>query len=318
MQNKYTIVPMTDEFLKPAAELLINYYKNEQKKSPLLPSRVITDAEWIHESLKDVLVNPGVAIVEQNQLVGYMLTAIQFQFKGQQAVLVPEYCHSAVEENKREIYQRMYMHLSQEWSNNHTHLQMIGHFAHDTVLQDTLYQIGFGAILAERLRDLSPLNLQSGYEIKEEKDVRNLLNLEIEHHSYYSNAPIFIVKSTKPQKVLDDLLASVEEGDTFFVYYEDDIPCAYMIVGSSAIGGEGFLLQNTNTAQIKSAYASQKSRGMGIGKALLQKAIEWSNAHGYERIFVEHETANFYGGKFWNEHFSPYLYYSMRYIDTAI
>ena len=318
MQDKYTLVPMTREYLEPATELFIRNYKHEQKKSPLLPSRVITEPEWIFHALEARLDNPGAVIVEHNHVLAYMVTGFRFPWKGQQAVLVPEYCHSAVEKQKRELYQRMYLHLSQEWINNHIHLQMIGHFAHDTILQETLYQLGFGAILAERLRDCSALNPAHQMVIQEEQDAGKLLNIQIEHNEYYSKAPIFIRKSTSRSEVLDELEAHVQQGDVFLVYYEQEEPCAYMIVGNSTIGGEGFLLQNTNTAQIKSAYARPGIRGKGIGKALLQRAIEWSQAHGYERIFVEHETANFSGSIFWQKHFNPYVYFSMRYIDNTI
>jgi GNAT superfamily N-acetyltransferase len=86
----------------------------------------------------------------------------------------------------------------------------------------------------------------------------------------------------------------------------------------TTIDGEGFLLQQTNTAQIKSAYARPAIRGKGIGTALLQRAIQWSHQQGYERVFVEHETANVYGGNFWCKYFIPYVYVSMRYIDTTL
>jgi GNAT superfamily N-acetyltransferase len=309
---------MTREHLEPATELFIKTYKHEQEESPLLPSRVITEPEWIYHALEGRLVNPAVAVVEHNQLLAYMVTGFLFPWKGQQAVLVPEYCHAAVEEQKQELYQRMYMHLSQEWVNQHTHLQMIGHFAHDRILQETLYQLGFGAILAERLRDCSVIKQPPDMVIQEEKDLGKLINIQIEHNDYYSKAPIFILKSTNPQEVLDELEAHARQGDVFFVYYEQNEPCAYMIVGNSTIDGEGFLLQNTNTAQIKSAYARPSIRSKGIGKALLQRAIEWSQDHGYERIFVEHETANFSGSIFWQKYFDPYIYFSMRYIDNTI
>jgi GNAT superfamily N-acetyltransferase len=318
MQDKYTFIPMTKEYLEPATELFIANYKDEQEHSPLLPSRLISEPEWIYHAIEARLAKPSVVVVVHNQVLAFMLTGFQFPWKGQQAVLVPEYCHSAVKEQKRELYQQMYMHLSQVWVNNHIHLQMIGHFAHDTILQETLYQLGYGAILAERLRDCSTLDQPPDMVIREEKDVSKLLNIQIEHNDYYAKAPIFIQKPTSASEVLDELGGHAREGDVFFVYYEQEEPRAYIIVGNSTTDGEGFLLQNTNTAQIKSAYARPDFREKGIGKALLQRAIEWSQAHGYERLFVEHETANFSGSIFWKKYFDPYIYFSMRYIDNTI
>ncbi len=314
----YTLVPLTQEYLKPAVELLIENYKYEQAHSPLLPSRVIDEPSWIHGVLQAKLANRGVAIVEQNRLLAYMVTGDQFLWKGQQAVLVPEYCHSAIVPNKAELYQRMYMYLAQEWVNHHFHLHLIRHFAHDTILQATLYQVGFGAILAERLRDCSAVDERHDVAIRVEQDVSKLIDIQTEHNRYYPKAPIFILKPTEKQEVLAELEAQAQQGDLFFAYYEQHEPCAYMIVGKSTMEGEGFLLQQTNTAQIKSAYVRPALRGKGIGTALLQRAIQWSQHQGYERVLVEHETANFYGGNFWCKYFTPYVYASMRYIDNAL
>ena len=317
-----TLVPLTQVYLTPAVELFVENYKAEQEQSPLLPSRVLDEPAWIQGVLQSKLANPGVAVLEGNRLVAYMVTGGQFRWKGQQAAIIPEYCHSAIGTKKRELYQRMYMHLAQEWVNHHTHLHLIRHFAHDTLLQETLYQLGFGAILAERLRDFSAidesLDERQDVTIRVEEEVSKLINIQTEHNRYYPNAPIFIPKSTEKAEVVAELEEHAQQGDMFLVYYEDHEPCAYMIVGESTIDGEGFLLEQTNTAQIKSAYARTEMRGKGIGTALLQRAIEWSQDQGYDRLFVEHETANFYGGNFWGKYFTPYLYASMRYIDNAL
>lgn len=314
----YTLVPLTQEYLEPAVELFIENYKHEQEHSPLLPSRVIDEPTWIQDVLQSKLANPGVAVVEQKHLLAYMVTGDQFLWKGQKGAIVLEYCHSAIVTKKRELYQRMYMYLAQEWVNQHIHLHLIRHFAHDTILQEALYHLGFGAILAERLRDFSAVDERHDVAISVEQDVSKLISIQIEHNQYYLKAPIFILKPTQKQEVLAELKEHAQDGDVFLVYYEQHEPCAYMIIGESTIDGEGFLLEQTNTAQIKSAYAQPEVRGKGIGTALLQRAIQWSQQQGYERVFVEHETANIYGGNFWCKYFSPFIYSSMRYIDNAL
>jgi GNAT superfamily N-acetyltransferase len=314
----YTLVPFTPDYLEPAVALFIANYKDEQEHSPLLPSRVIDEPAWIHGKLQSKLFNPGVVVVEQDRVLAYMLTGDQFPWKGQQAAIVLEYGHGAIATKKRELYQRMYMYLGQEWVSQQFHLHLIRHFAHDTILQETLYQLGFGAILAERLRDFSAVAERQDMAINIEQDVSKLLTLQTEHNRYYPKAPIFIQKSTEKHEVRAELEAHAQQGDVIFVYAEQQEPCAYMIVGTSMIGGEGFLLEQTNTAQIKSAYARPEIRGKGIGMALLQRAIAWSHQQGYERVFVEHETANVYGGNFWRTYFTPYVYASMRYIDPKL
>jgi GNAT superfamily N-acetyltransferase len=154
--------------------------------------------------------------------------------------------------------------------------------------------------------------------IRVEQDMRNLLTLHTEHNRYYPNAPIFIPKSTAQPDVLAELAAHAAQGDVVFAYDDQQEPGAYMIVGESSSDGEGFLLQQTKTAQIKSAYARPELRGQGIGTALLQRAVEWAHQQRYARVFVEHETANVYGGQFWGNYFTPYLYASMRYIDPTL
>ncbi len=314
----YTLVPLTQVHLQPAVELFIQSYQREQSRSTLLPSRVVDEPAWIYAALQSQLSNPGVAVVEQNRLLAYMVTGGQFLWKGQQAVIVHEYGHSAITGWEKELYQRMYMYLAQEWADLHCHLHLIGHFAHDTPLQETLFHLGFGALVAERLRDNSPIVDLPDIAISVEQDMRKLLDIHIAHMHYYPESPIFILKSADRQEALADLEAHAARGDVFFVYYAQNQPCAYMIVGESTLGGEGFLLQQTNTAQIKAAYAQPDFRGKGIGTALLHHVIQWSQHQGYARVFVEHETANFFGGNFWSRYFTPYLYYSMRYIDNSL
>ncbi len=320
MRSNYQIVPFTADHLRAAVGLFICDYRREQEESPLLPSETIVSAERVCDAIKPLLSNPGVAVLKDSQMVAFMLSGYRFPFKGQKAIIVPEYCHASILPDRRELYQIMYMRLANEWVRDHMHLHIMGHFAHNTILRESLYQLGFGAVIAEALRDLSQVQGAHTTDIVEETDIERLVDISIEDSRYYRDAPIFLVREMKTDERRAILESSIREGDTYFAFYENDGAGAYLSVGESASGTlkEGFLLRGTCTAQIKNAFVKPHIRGKGIGKSLLQRAVDWSIEHGYKRLFVEFETANYFGGNFWRSHFTPYLYFSMRYIDSAI
>ena len=320
MRRNYQILAFTADHLEAAVELFICDYRREQEASPLLPSETVDNTDRVFDAIKPLLPNPGVAVLKDNQLVAFMISGYRFPFKGQEAMFVPEYSHASILPDRRELYRIMYMHLANEWVASHIHLHIIGHLAHDTVLRESLYQLGFGAIIAEALRDLSDVQGEHVVDTTEETDIERLLDISIEGSRYYREAPIFLVRDTKRDERRVALESSIRRGDTYFVFCENDRPDAYLGVGESASGTlkEGFLLRDTCTAEIQDVFVKPHIRGKGIGTSLLQRAVDWSVERGYKRLFVEFETANYFGGNFWRRHFTPYLYFSMRYIDNTI
>jgi GNAT superfamily N-acetyltransferase len=314
----YHIKDFSAENVQSAVELFLRSYMREKEINTLMPDKIITDPQLISHSLNSQAKNPGVAVFSNNTLIAYMLTGATFTFKNQKAAMISEYGHSAINEDRRELYRLMYMKLSSRWIQQNIHLHIIGHFAHDERLNDILFQLGFGAILSEKLRDLSPVANAPNMVIKVEKDPLKILKLDQELRQYARTAPIFIKKNTEPEAIVSDLTNHLENGDVFLVLYDNDVPAGYFAVGASNNTREGFLLQDTNTAQVKFAFIKPSFRGKGAGTALLNEAIKWARNNSFKRVFVEHETANYYGGKFWEKHFSSYLYFSIRYIDNTI
>lgn len=315
---KYQIQDFSEIYVDVATDLFFQSLDREREANPILPVEMIRDSNIIPTSLRSLADNAGVVIVENNRLVGYMLTGARFRFKGQNTAIVNEYCHGSIEENKSDIYRLMYMNLANEWIKNDIHLHILGYLSNDNDLKQVLFHFGFGAILAERIRNLVSIKETVDYKVGYEADPSKLLDIQIEHNKYYKNGPIFIKKDENPDTILSELKEHGSNGDQFIVYPADAKPMAYFIVGESNKDAEGFLLQRTNTAQIKSAFVSASLRGGGIGSSLLQESITWAKRNGFERMFVEHETANYYGGNFWGKHFSSYLNFSMRYIDNSL
>lgn len=314
---KYDVVPLEPAHLAAAVDLVDRAYQAERDSSPLLPAELLGDRQRILPYLETCLPNGCVGALSGGELVGFMGISAYFTFKGQKAALVREYSHAATEDDKLAVYRALYAGLGEILAARRAQLHLIGHFAGDRVLREALFLFGFGALVAENLRDLSPVAGAAEVPITQEPDFAVAEALEVEHKNYYRDAPIFLIKDASPERVRAGLAEQQRAGDVLFVYRQDDQPAAYFTVGPCRGLEEGFLLRDSNTAQILAAYARRDSRGQDIGKALLNRALAWAREEGYARIFVEHETANVYGGPFWRKHFTPFLYFSMRYVEPC-
>jgi GNAT superfamily N-acetyltransferase len=312
-------------------QIFLDNYREESKISSLLPSpdQFLSGENSLNNIIRNnidrgLLDHPGFVIFDsqkEERLLGFMITGPIFDFKGQKTVIVPEYCHGTLgnHQERKLIYQRLYQKCSQIWVDQGCFLHLIGSFYHDEILKNTLFHLGFGAIIAERLRDLSHIEIKSSgtyLPVTPATDVDDLIEIEREHNLFYPESPVFITKSTDREEIRRNLENHFEKGDIIFTCRDNDKVQGYLTVGESEENGEGFLLRKTNTAQIKSAFVYPEYRGREIGAALLHKAVEWSGEQGYDRIFVEHETANIFGGNFWAKYFEPYLVFSMRYVEN--
>jgi GNAT superfamily N-acetyltransferase len=315
---KYRIVPFENNMADEAINLFRSAYSCEKDGNPLLPNRPLNDTTWVKQAMLQTNCHLGVAALAGYSLVGYMLANFQFSFKGQSTVIIREYSHASTREEKDIIYQMMYASLGEQLITRGINLHIIWHFAHDDVLKEILFQLGYGAFMAGRLRDLSPVDSDKKALIIKETDFLSVADLHVEQSKYYLDSPMFLIKDTDVKSIKEDLDNHAKQGHTLLVYREDKVPKAYFILGACNENEEGFLLQDSHTAQIMSAYAAPSFRGKGIGKALLARSLEWARENGYSSLFVSHETANIYGGNFWRKHFQPYLYCSMRYIDNKV
>ena len=314
----YGIVPFDRSFREPVAALFAASYLQAVEAVPALPFRAAQDRTWIYSLLTEAAPDLGVAAFLGDQLVGFMLATQPFTFKTQPAATIHPFMHSAVSTDRSRIYQLLYGALGEQLIARGINLHIIAHFTNDAAVLQTMYRLGFGAVVEERIRDLEPVASTNQVEVLREYDPLQIDALIREHGRYYAESPIFILHDFDHTTVPVEPMGGRQSGNALFVFRDRGQAAAYIIVGCRADSHEGLLLQDTNTAQVLTAYVKPEARRRGVGTALLNAAITWAKHNGFDRLFVEHETANISGGSFWSKHFSSYLLFSMRYIDPSV
>jgi GNAT superfamily N-acetyltransferase len=300
-------------------------YERACRANPHLPALTPEGEARLWERVQRAFARGGVAAWRGGSMAGYMIAGPSFDFRGLVAALVPEFGHAVVPGEETELYGSLYSAVAERWVREGVPLHLIGHFAADAVTTEALYELGFGAVVAERLRGLDHVVPAAGGDARGGIDHVDpgarwdaFAPLAAEHAASYRRSPVFLVKDEALATAAADLEAHRRSGDQLFAYRPGGEVQAYLLVGRCEGTSEGRLLAGTRTAQIKSAYAVPSVRRQGIGRALLQRAVAWARVTGFERVFVEHETANLEGGAFWRRHFTPLLVFSMRYVDRTL
>ncbi len=311
-----SLVNISEQHIDQAVDRFREVYSIERRHCPMLPPVPLGDETRLQEGIAALAGTGGVAAIEDGQLIGYACHGYRFTFKDQTTSMVPEIGHAAAPGTAARVYPRMLAQLGETWADTRTHLHILGYLAHNAELERTLYRLGYGQILTERLHDLSPLDADPEIAVHQPDDLTDLAALDAEHRRYYAGSPIFVNKPVgAPDAIVRDLRAERERGSAFLVHSRDGAPVAYAVVGPSAQDGEGLLLRATHTAQIRGAYVQPAYRDQGIGRALLAACIRWARDRDFDRLLVEHESANRPGRAFWSRYFTPFVRYTMRYVE---
>jgi len=300
-----------EENVKDAAGLFVGSYESQRQIVPLIPRRKDLYEE-VSNALRKNLENPGVAAFQDDELIGYIIEnarADNFMSKPT-AFSLGLYSHCSIEHNKESIYQKMYKEISDIWVKEGFHTHIFSIWAQDDDLSFNFFRLGFGMTHFELLRDLSHIDVNAldiSYRILE--DMEHIREIDKEHHDFYPSAPLFWLPP-------DDYEYKEDIDGEIIAAFDDDKPVGYIHLKKNE--AETWLMTDEETCRVKGAYTDPKYRGIGIGKGLLQKTVEWATNDDFKRLYVEGESANIYGGNFWMKHFTPVVYTVRRCIDERI
>jgi GNAT superfamily N-acetyltransferase len=313
------IVPLRDEHLEDAAVLVTARYRALRERVPSLPSR-FEDASSILPPLHDLAGQaPGVAAIRDGRLAGFLLAMVIPEFRGKRGAYSPEWANAADAEDSREIYRKMYAHLSARWVADGCFTHVITLLAHDREAVDAWHWLGFGLTSVDAIRDLTPVQgTVADIEIRragsEDIEQAMALNRALERH--LATAPIFLVSEETLEKEFHEQWLADSAHALWLAYRGREVVACIGLEPSNPKAC--YIIRDEKTISITSAFTEESERNKGIGTALLNHSLDWARSVGYQRCAVDFEPQNIPAVRFWLRHFQPVCYSQIRHVDERV
>lgn len=332
---RVTVEPLQRSHIRQAAQLLAARQQRDHERDARLPAEyTLPDpcSGLIEQELAANGAYGGVAVAG-GELVGYMIgapmlvsaTDLAASFFAPRSMNVWYPSHAARGGDEYDVYRALYAFVAE-------HFVAAGYFDHnifisatDAAVRDACVTLGFGQQITAAIKTLgdgSPAFAGAGIEIHEasSEDARVIEDLYEELLLHHARAPIFMPhqrESTVGHEALQQQLLADTDANPHFVAYRD----------GQALGMNTFmapdwlneLVRPADTWYLYQGVVSEAARGDGIGKAILQRGLDWARERGYKHVALHFASANISGARFWlGNGFSPVEYRMNRHIDERI
>ncbi len=314
------IAPLEQQHLEDAAALVCQRYRALCAEAPVLPAH-FAQPDVILAKLADLTTTaPGVVALRGGKLVGFLAAYLLPSFRGRRGVYCPEWANGARLDDAYAINQELYRAIAGDWVRNGYLLHGLTIFANDRQGLDAWHWQGFGMIVADAIRDLTPVTgarrVRVDISQASAADLPDLRPLQLGLRRHLASAPIFLPLQEK----WDDARYQawlVQEGTIHWLARIDGQPAAWM---RTQTGDEGAaeLVRDAATVAITGAYTMPAQRSSGVATALLQTVLNHAEENGAARISVDFESQNIDGARFWLHHFQPVSYSLLRQVDERI
>ncbi len=311
------IVPFNKELIPAAAELFITNYSCLREQVPLLPDHM-ADAALIADKLNHLIgASPAFAAVDGDQFLGYIgaFFVDHFRDTDRKVAYCPEWGHGLLPNADQRIYRALYRMASAEWSAAGCHGHAISLLTHDPAIQKTWFWQGFGMIVVDALRSLTPVNDRQpqGYTVRQATadDIPALVEIETEHWQHYAQPPLFMVSdNARDADKFAEFLAG-EQNSAWIATGDDGAVWSYMLFAGEGFGAAS-IVGSTTTTQIVGAYTLPAYRGRGAAVGVMNAALAYYAARNFDRCSVDFESFNPEASYFWMKYFEPVCYSLMR------
>ena len=258
------------------------------------------------------------AALQAGRLVGYMAGWALDDFRGERAILSPEWANGADPTQSRRIYEEMYCGASATWVGEGRSTHLVCQLPHDRAALDGWFWLGFGMLAADGVRDLSPAQgpvAEVDIRRAGPQDIEAYLSLDDALYRHLATPPIFLPHDRDLRSADEAWLA--DPANALWLAENATEALGFMKQGPASTGACG-IIYDEGTSSIVGAYIRQGVRRQGIGAALLNRVLQWAAEQGYVRCAVDFEPMNVLAARFWMRHFQPVSYALMRHGLSAV
>ena len=311
--------PLSTKHFDDVVSLISKRYSELHTYAPLLPDRYV-EYDVITPLLESIIDNaPGVVAYEDGRLAGFIGGWILSEFRGQRAVLSPEWGNATQLDNSCRIYEAMYGYISREWLRHDCYTHLMCQYADRPADISAWNWLGFGMAAADGVRDLQPLKLNNKpYRIKraEMDDLEQVHSLVKALAAHISASPTFLFDEENVCKEdTGKLLADSKQ--VVWLAFDQHKAVGFLRHGPAS-DYASTIIRDPGTTSIRGLYTIPAARGRGIAADLLNQALSWSKQQDYERCCVDFEPMNTLAARFWPRHFKIVSFAMLRTIDARI
>jgi GNAT superfamily N-acetyltransferase len=297
-----------------AARLVAARYVTLRSQVPSLPERY-EDSATIAGMLHELDEKAGVVALRAGRVVGFMTGFVLPEFLGKRSFYSPEWANGAEPADSRRIYEEMYRYASARWIADGCAVHAVTLMANDREGMEGWQWLGFGLAGVDGVRDLSPVQGDpAGLDIRQAtpQDAEAVTALDRALGQHMVAPPVFWIHDDEDRYVWlkrpDNVAWLAYEG-------HEAVGCLGLELGRA---GGCQIVQDEKTAGITIAYVREGARRRGVATALLNQALAWARANGYERCAADWEPMNSVANRYWPKRFVVVCHSLVRWIDERI
>ena len=329
------VVPFEDEHLEDAAVLLVKKHLADRQREPALPSvddiarRVAEVSAERGLPAPDETVGllpllrfaegrgPRVAAFRNGRIVGYLQTSELELTRAYTGVhnLVVDPVEGA------QVYREMYAAVASQWLQQGYLVHFVKLLASDRQAVEAWFSLGFGQVSAQAFRDTNYTHEKAtGIEVvpAQEDHIELLVQLQSEHRRYEAETPMFIPSEADPADSVDarreELTALLRDPvRRCWIAFRNGNAEGMMSLRPAAGSGLSPLLQLKGMVVVQDALTGEAARDPNVRGVLLDAALNWARAQGYERCYAMFHAADTFAHPFWfGAGFHRIAYWLMR------